>query len=188
MNFKSELWLKRYEAAIKVTESCRAREFTMLNFTIIIFTASVWFIYQVKNDSYQLFGIWLLGIIIALIGLFIAKLNAVEQMHHYIEKNIYIRAGLTTYNSILSNHKKGFNKRILMMIYIVLLLSLLGLSSFILYRILISSSILLYSFCLYVVIGLLVFFIYGRCFWNIIEVSKDTEEKIIETDKNIKIE
>lgn len=184
MDFKKELWMKRYEVTIKITESCRAREFFMINASMIIYGASVAFIYPIINSYFKCFSVLFTAVIVALVGLYISKLNAVEQMHHLIEKNIYIRAGITTYDGIQYKHKKGFNKNVLTSIYVFMLFSLLAWALSILYKLKLPVCGLI----LCGIIGLIMLLWYCFYFQSIMFLSEKVEDEIVGVDKNIRIE
>lgn len=178
MDYFKEFWLKRYDVTIKVTESCRTREFAMLNFTIVIYSTSLWFFSQIENVFYRLCGVVFLFVIICLIGLYIAKLNSIEQLHHFIEKNLYLRVGMPTFDKDQYAHKKGFNKNILRILFCVLLLGLLNL--FLLF----SYQLFGLSFYLLVValFGPLFLLWYWSYFGSVVVIPKEIEKDIVEKD------
>ncbi|MFA5104503.1 MAG: hypothetical protein WC527_04940 [Candidatus Margulisiibacteriota bacterium] len=177
---RNDFWLERYKTTIKVTENCRSREFSMLNFTIAIFGTSIWFLYQIKSDLFRFLGSFCLCIVISSIGIYIAKLNAVEQIHHFIEKNIYMRTQLTEYDGIQYQHWKGLNKWVLMLIFVSINIVLLSISGMFLWRLnILNISGKLCCLIMYAFVVILCLFIYSYFFHKVAFLPKSIEDEII---------
>ncbi|MFC1767804.1 hypothetical protein ACFLZ2_04580 [Candidatus Margulisiibacteriota bacterium] len=120
MDLKDELNIERYRAELKERDHCRTSERTMLNFSLIIFGAIIWFIFtQLDGDLYKFSASLFLAIIIGLIGLFIARLNEIEQVYVQSLNIFYEEQGLKQYSYAI---RRGFNRWITLITFLLLVL------------------------------------------------------------------
>jgi len=124
LNLKEELELERHRAALRVAQDCRNRENLMMQFSLVIFGGVIWAALNLPEKLLfrEFIGfsfLWFLAYLMILIGLFVSKLNAVEQLHYRIEKLIYIQNDVFIYKS---GGAKDFNKIILLLVYSLLII------------------------------------------------------------------
>lgn len=88
MDIKDEFYLKRYEAYQKEIAYLRKTELMLLNYSMIIFGAVMYFIFNIVKDDWIIMVVSsvFLAVIIALISLFVARYRELEELN-----NIYIK-------------------------------------------------------------------------------------------------
>ncbi|NQU18268.1 MAG: hypothetical protein HQ564_09430 [Candidatus Saganbacteria bacterium] len=119
MDFKETLEIERYKAALKAAEDCRKRELTMMNFSIIVFGAVFAFAVRLTGrPALSFFSLMFLWIFLSLIGIYIAKLNSLEQYHFRLEKDFY---GVYGINKRQYKHTSHLNKIILFVVYLLVI-------------------------------------------------------------------
>jgi len=132
MGVQETIYIKKYEAALKAAEDCRKREVSMINYSMIIYGASMWGISysNVFPREIRILALIFLALLMGAIGLYIAKLNIVELKHFEMEKKVYEEQEIRA-NDYSNWPYPGLNKNIICFIYLLTILFSLICSLFI---------------------------------------------------------